>query len=466
MAIALARAGRDDFVIFEKSDGISGTWHDNTYPGAACDIPSHLYSYSFAPNPNWRHAFARQSEIKAYIEDCAKRYGITGNVRLKTAIQHAYFDASMGLWVLHTQSGEQILARFVISATGQLNTPNIPPINGLESFKGQCFHSARWPKGLALAGKNVAIIGSAASAIQIVPAIANEVAQLCVFQRTPNYILPRRDRRYSNAYPAFWRRFPMLLRAKHALMAIARDAISFGAFKKGSLRAKLFGRFTLYGMRDIVHDPQLRKALTPDYPLGCKRILLSDDYYQTLLHGNVNLITDSIAHITPDGLHTKSGRDIPADIIVMATGFARAGFLPALKVTGLQGADLGARYETNFAAYRGTSYAGFPNFFTLLGPNTGLGHSSMIIIIEAQIGYILKAIQHTASGVMDVRLEAEKRYNIKINKDLQGMVWAAGCSSWYKREDGTIPTLWPGTTAGFRKLMARTNFEDYRFIGD
>lgn len=465
MGIALMRAGIDDFIIFEKSDGISGTWHDNTYPGAGCDVPSHLYCYSYSPNPNWNHVYARQNEIKAYVEMCAQRFGVTGNVRLSSAIARAHYDEAAGHWVLHTAGGETVRARFVISATGPLSVPLIPPITGLKTFKGKVFHSARWPEGFSVKDKNIAIIGSAASAVQIAPVIAGEVDHLSVFQRSANYIVPRRDRAYRAREKARWRRFPVLLKFKRGWMDKSRDIFSFRAFRKNSRLAKLLAAGALRSMREIVHEPGLRAKLTPDYPLGCKRILLSDDYYQTLLRGNVDLVTDGIVSIDGDAIHTKTGCHIAADVIVLATGFEATNFLAGLEITGKNGLDLHTQFAKCLSAYRGVSYPGFPNFFTLLGPNTGLGHSSMILIIEAQIDYILKAINFAGRRAMDVKQEAETHYNAAIAKDLETMVWSSGCKSWYKAKDGTIPTLWPHSTARFRAMMARSDFNDYELSG-
>lgn len=467
MGITLCRAGIHNFVVFEKSGGVGGTWYDNTYPGAACDVPSHLYRYSFAPKPDWTYAYARQEEIKSYVEDCARDFGVTGNIRLNTVIEDVRFDEQAKLWVLRTSGGEQWRARFVISATGPLSVPFTPPIKGLNRFKGAVFHSARWQQDIALDGKDVAMIGNAASAIQIAPEIAKSVGFLNVFQRTPNYILPRRDRIYSASQKALWRKFPMLLRAKYALMAKARDVFSFRAFKKHSLLAKWFSRHAIAGMKEIVLDPAMRANLTPDYPLGCKRILLSDDYYQTLLRSNVNLISDGIASIDEHGLCTRSGRHIPADIIVFATGFDTTKFLGAQTVIGREGKNLQAILAKTPTAYRGVSYPGFPNFFTLLGPNTGLGHSSVIIMAEAQFGYILKLMQRTdaisGTSLAEVQVAANANYNAALYKDLEKMVWAANCASWYKRPDGTNPFLWPHSTAAYRQLMARPDFDDYQF---
>ncbi len=461
MGIGLIRAGIDDFIIFEKSGGLSGTWHDNTYPGAGCDVPSHLYCYSYSLNPGWSRVYSPQSEIKTYVEDCARRFGITGNVRLNTTIADVRFDDASQLWVLQTTTGETVKARFVISATGPLSIPKVPQIEGLKNFKGPVFHSARWPKDMLLKDKSVAMIGSAASAVQIAPAIVDDVAQLTIFQRSANYIAPRHNRDYSTSEKKRWRRFPALLRARRYFMDISRDLFTFRAFKKNSFLAKFFKHSTLQYMRDIVHDPDLRKKLTPDYPLGCKRILLSDDYYQTLLRGNVSLVTEGIARIKPDTVISTTGQEIPADVIIMATGFEATNFLAGLNITGRQGRNLHTQFSKRLSAYRGVSYPGFPNFFTLLGPNTGLGHSSMILIIEAQIDYILKMIGYTEGRVMDVCEEAETRYNRTIARDLETMVWASDCASWYKAEDGTIPTLWPHSTATFRRMMARPVFADY-----
>ena len=464
MGIALKRAGIDSFVIFEKSGGLAGTWWDNTYPGAGCDVPSHLYSYSFAPNPDWSLAYSLQGEIRDYVEQTARRFGVSGHVRLNTAITEARFDETALVWVLATADGETFRARHVISAAGPLRVPNIPAIPGMDEFAGPVFHSARWRHDVELAGKTIAMIGSAASAVQIAPAIAGEVGHLHIFQRTPNYIVPRRQKRYSAAQKARWRRFPVLLRLRRAWMRISRDVFSFRAFRKNSLLSRLFARNALRHMREIIHDPDLRKKLTPDYPLGCKRILLSDDYYQTLLRPNVSLVTDGIERITREGLRTKAGHSIDADAIVLATGFEATNFLEGLDVFGRGGQSLHERFETRLSAYRGVSYPGFPNFYTILGPNTGLGHSSMILIIEAQANYIRRCVERAGKDALDVREEAERRYTEAINKAMQNMVWASNCQSWYKSKDGAIPTLWPHSTAAFSRLMARPDFGDYTVL--
>ncbi|MDQ7019865.1 MAG: NAD(P)/FAD-dependent oxidoreductase [Robiginitomaculum sp.] len=464
MGIGLKRAGIDRFIIFEKTDGLSGTWHDNTYPGAGCDVPSHLYCYSFAPNPDWGHVYSRQPEIKAYVESCAQRYGITGHIQLNTAVKDLRFDEQTGLWIVRTAKGDQVQARFVVTATGPLSVPLIPPIKGLNDFEGKAFHSARWPKNLSLKGKNVAIIGSAASTVQIAPAIADEVENLSIFQRTANYIVPRRDRAYRPWEKALWRRFPFLLKIKRIYMDLVRDYFSFRMFYKNSRLAKFMARGAIKSMHEIVHDPELRAKLTPNYTLGCKRILLSDDYYQTLLRGNVALVTDGIDRVEKNAIITKTGQDVPADVIVLATGFEATNFLAGLKVTGLGGRDLHERFSQRMSAYRGSSYAGFPNLFTLLGPNTGLGHTSIILMIKAQIDYVLKAINHAGTAVLNVREDAEKRYNETIADDLENMVWASGCHSWYQAKDGSIPTLWPHSTAVFRRQMARPDFTDYEIL--
>jgi cation diffusion facilitator CzcD-associated flavoprotein CzcO len=461
MGIALKRAGFNNFMIFEQSGGISGTWHDNTYPGAGCDVPSHLYCYSYAPNPDWSRVYSLQSEIKAYVEDCARRFGITGNIRLNTPVKALHFDQANQYWVVHTQAGECICARNVITATGPLSIPSIPSFEGAEQFKGPAFHSARWPKNLDLKGKNVAIIGSAASTVQIAPAIVDGVGQLSIFQRTPNYVVPRKDRAYSALEKKLWRRLPALLWLKRAFMDISRDGFSFRIFRQNSRLARLFARNALRSMREIILDPGLRKKLTPDYPLGCKRILLSDDYYQTLLRENVSLITDGIASIDAQGIQTGSGQHIPTDVIVYATGFAATDFLAGLEVKGRDGLDLHQQLRERMQAYRGTSYAGFPNFFTLLGPNTGLGHTSIILMIEAQIKYIIKACHYAGDGLLDVQENAVSDYNREISKAMETMVWASDCASWYKAKDGTIPTLWPHSTARFRRMMAKPEFGDY-----
>lgn len=465
MGIRLRQAGIGNFRIFEKTGGVSGTWWDNTYPGAACDVPSHLYSFSFELNPDWSRHYAPQAEIHAYAERCVDRYGLRRHIRHHVEIAAARWDDAAALWRLATADGEEIAARVAVSAVGALNRPNIPDIPGMAEFAGAMFHSARWDHDCELAGKRVAIIGSAASAVQIAPQIAPQVERLTIFQRTANYIAPREDRAYGEDEKARFRRSAWRMRL-HRWANYWRMEWRYLLFRRDSGLGRKAAEFTLRHMRRLVKDRALREKLTPDYPIGCKRILISDDFYQTLLRDNVDLETVPIERFVPEGIVTAGGRTVPADVIVLATGFRATDFLQALDVTGAGGLRLADAWREGMQAYRGVAVAGFPNFFILLGPNTGLGHNSIIFMIERQVDYVMKCLKRLR-GHRSIMVEgsAMRRFNEAIQRDLQDTVWAAGCHSWYKTPDGRIPTLWPYTTVRYWWTMRRPDFRDFVLTG-
>ncbi|MBL4853468.1 MAG: NAD(P)/FAD-dependent oxidoreductase [Robiginitomaculum sp.] len=460
-AIKLRKAGIDDFIIAEKTDGISGTWYDNIYPGAACDIPSHLYSYSFAPNPNWSRRFSPSHEIRKYVEDIVETYDLHKHIKAHTEIVSARFDENLALWSVKTNKGETITTRFLITSVAILGTPNWPKIKGMNSFKGKQIHSARWDKDLNLTNKHVAVIGSAASAVQIIPKIAKTCKRVWVLQRTANWIIPRMDRPYSQFEKSIFTHLPFTMKFTRLAMQAYLEYVFFRVFNKQGWINRLFkNNANKYRARKI-KDESLRRKLTPDYPIGCKRILLSDNYYDTLLQDNVELVTDEVDRITPKGIKLNNGQEIEADILVYATGFKATEFLPQLDLTGLAGAKL-SDWRRHPKAHKGLVIENMPNAFFLLGPNTGLGHASMILMIEAQMPYMLQLVQGVKPGqYFTVKPQAVRAYNQKIQTRLRTSIWATSCQSWYKTEDGSIPTLWPDPTYSYKRMMRNVDWDEF-----
>jgi cation diffusion facilitator CzcD-associated flavoprotein CzcO len=467
MAIHLKQAGIDDFTVIEKDDGVGGTWRVNRYPGCACDVPSHLYSFSFEPNPDWSRAYATQPEILAYMERCADKYGVRPHIRFGTKVTAATFDEKTGLWAVETDRGDTIVARAVVSATGGLSVPSYPDIPGLSSFAGRTFHSARWDPTFPLAGKRVGVIGTGASSVQIVPAIAPEVERLHVFQRTPPWILPKPDRPYSPEERERLRASPF----RQSLTRLGfywRHEIFGLAFVGDKRILQLASRMALRHLRESVPDQALRKKLTPSYVMGCKRILPTNEYYPALQRDNVELVTEGIQEIRPGGVLTRDGVEHRLDALVLATGFHAADIAAPCEVRGRGGRDLNDAWRRGAEAYLGTTVSGFPNLFLIVGPNTGLGHSSMIFMIESQVTYIascLQAMRAQGLRLVDVRADAQARYNERLHARLSRRVWATGgCMSWYRNQEGKNVTLWPGFTFEFRLRTRRWDPADYELV--
>ncbi|PHR56981.1 MAG: 4-hydroxyacetophenone monooxygenase [Robiginitomaculum sp.] len=462
-AIKLRAAGIDDFIIVEKTGGISGTWFDNAYPGAACDVPSHLYSFSFAPNPNWSRKFSSAPEIRAYVEKTVEDFDIKKHIHHNTEITSARFDKTQGHWVVKSKTGEIFKARFLMTSVAILGTPQMPDIAGIDTFTGTSFHTARWPKALDIRGKKIAVIGSAASALQIIPEIAKTAAKVCVFQRTANFVIPRHDRRYHKFEKLLFRIFPWTMKLPRFAIFARSDYVFFHNFKSGSYINKKLTKHAHAYRNKTVSDPALNEVLTPNYTMGCKRVLLSDNYFQALQQDNVDVITTPIEKITPRGVAT-SNSNIDVDIIVYATGFKTSTYLPNLEITGIHGATLAA-WRKQPQALRGLVIDNMPNAFFLLGPNTNLGHSSMILMIEAQVKYMVQCVQAVPTNTyFSVKADAVRIYNEDIQKHLAKSVWATGCVSWYKLPDGSIPTMWPHQTSTFTKMMRKFESAEYDFI--
>ncbi|MCM8731780.1 flavin-containing monooxygenase [Hephaestia sp. GCM10023244] len=462
-AMRLRRRGIDDLVILEKGDGVGGTWRDNRYPGCACDVPSHLYSYSFAPNPHWSRMFAPQPEILAYFTQTAKARGLDRHLRLGTEVTHARFDETDNRWSVTAADGRAWRAPALIVATGQLNHPNIPDIPGRKRFAGAQFHTARWDASLPLTGKRVGVIGTGASAIQVVPGIVDRVAHLTVFQRSPPWIIPRGDHRFSPRLRGLFARVPLLRRAFRWLIWRKLEASWPAIGAPGGDKAREMEALAHDHLKAQVPDAALRAKLAPDFPIGCKRTLVSDDYYPALTRRRVDLDTRAIAAITREGVQLADGETIPLDIIVWATGFASHGFLAPIVIDGPRG-TLDRVWRHGAIAYRGTTVAGFPNLFILYGPNTNLGHNSIIFMVERQMRYALPAILKLARGEarrIEVRSTAQEAYNSALQNRLLTTAWAGGCESWYKTGSGIMPNNWSNDTRAFAKLMRRFDAEAY-----
>jgi len=462
MAIRLQQAGIS-YTIFEKSDRLGGTWRDNHYPGAACDVPSHLYSYSFEPKPDWSRKFGEQAEILAYLQHCADKYQVRSHIRFGVEVARAEFVEAAAEWTLHDSAGGQHRARVLVSACGQLNRPALPLLPGLASFGGEQFHSARWNHHYDLGGKRVAVIGCGASAIQFVPHVAERAGKLSLFQRSPPWIVPKPDRAYSGLGKSLLRWVPGLLKLSRAGDYWLNEA-RFTAFRPGGRIHALAEGLARKHLERSVADPALRAALTPDYPLGCKRLLISNDYYPALQRDHVELVTSAITQVEPGALLTADGRRHPADAIIFGTGFRSTDFLSPMSIAGRDGADLNQRWRDGAEAYLGISVTGFPNLFILYGPNTNLGHNSIIFMLESQVRYVmgcLRALERRKLRFLDLRPEVQRAYNQEMQQRLGQSIWATGCSNWYLR-DGRNINNWPGFTVEYRRRTRRPNLDHYQ----
>jgi len=465
MGMKLKQAGIDDFVILEKAASLGGTWRDNTYPGASCDAPSFLYSFSFAQKTDWSRRFAWQPELLAYSAECAIRSGVLEHCRFNAEVASARFDEAHDLWCVTLVDGSTLEAQFLVSGVGQLHHPSIPGIPGRESFAGPQFHSARWDHSVDLTGRRVAVIGNAASAVQFVPQIAPLVSELTIFQRSANWLLPRKDRLYSPRTQRRMTRWPWLARMRHRAQWLYFGEMQLTPLMKQVKPVQwLATRLALLHLRRQVRDPELRRRLVPDYPIGAKRVLFNDDYYPTLNRDTVRLVTEAIEAITPDGVRTKSGETMPADVIIYATGFKATEFLSPMSIVGPGGRELHQEWQHGAHAYLGVAVSGFPNLFMLYGPNTNLGHNSILVMIEAQVGYVIDLIRRMdAAGIrrIDVKRPVMERYNESLQRDLARSVWAANKASWYKLADGTITNNWPHSTIRYRRQMRSADLADY-----
>lgn len=466
-AIRLRQAGVTDFVVLERAGSLGGTWRDNSYPGCACDVPSHLYSYSFAPNPDWSRSFSPQPEIWRYLEDVADRCRLRAHLRFGAEVTRAQWDPATTRWRLDTALGS-LTATIVIAAAGPLSEPSVPDVPGLDSFPGPVFHSARWDHGTDLAGRRVAVIGTGASAIQLVPALQPTVQRLVLFQRTPAWVLPRRDRPITAAERWLYRRLPAAQRLARLAIYLGRES-AVGAFTRWPGALRVAQRVALAHLSRSISDPEVRDRLTPRYVLGCKRILLSDDFYPALARPNVQLVAAGLAKVDGPTLTGQDGTAVDADAIVFATGFVVTDMPIAHRLFDGNGVSLAESWQDDMAALRGTTITGFPNLCLVIGPNTGLGHTSMIYMIESQLRYIEEYVRTVlrlgGSAALDARADAQARWNDRVQRRMTSTVWATGgCRSWYLNAAGRNPVLWPASTLAFRRATRRLDLGEYAVI--
>lgn len=462
-AIGLQQRGIEDFVVLERAAALGGTWRDNRYPGAACDVPSHLYSFSFAPNPRWSRWYSPQPEIRAYLERCAAEFGVLPRLRFGHDVLRIDWDEAARRWLVQTTGGAYV-AQFVVAAPGPLAEPRLPDLPGLESFAGRMFHTARWPDDVDLDGRRVAVIGTGASVIQIVPALQPLVRRLVVFQRTPPWVIPRHDFALRGGLQPWLERVPPLRRLVRGGLYLSHEFA--GLPFRHPLLARLGQQIARLHLLRQVRDPALRRALTPDYLIGCKRVLLSDDWYPAIQQANVALVTGGARAITPRGVIGADGVEHAADVLVLGTGFEVTDVRFAERVYGREGRRLADDWRPSPRAHLGTTVAGYPNLFFLLGPNTALGHSSVVLMIESQLEHVLNAIacaQARGAEVVEPRPEAQARFVAAVDRRMRRTVWlAGGCRSWYLDAAGRNSAIWPGSVGAFRRRVAPFRESEYR----
>ncbi len=466
MAIRLKEAGRTDFVVVDRASEVGGTWHQNTYPGCACDVPSRLYSFSFAQNPNWSRAYSPQPEIFAYLNALTDRYGLRPFLKLNTELVAASWDEEQARWNIELGEGRSLQARFLISAVGGLSRPALPALPGLQNFEGKSFHSQQWAHDYPLEGKRVAVIGTGASAIQFVPQIAPTVTHLKLFQRTPPWIVPRPDRPIGQPEQRLMRALPVLQWVARLVLYWWMEirVVAFGFYPR---LLKIAQRLALNHLAAQVPDPALRQTLTPAYTMGCKRVLLSNDYYPALTRSNVEVVTSGIARIKAHSIVTADGFDHPVDCLIFATGFQATNPFGEVQIRGRGGLSLAEAWKNGMEAYLGTTVAGFPNFFLLTGPNTGIGHTSLLVMIESQLAYVLDALQRVEQRglrTVEVKPEVQRAFIEDLDQRSRRTVWESGCMSWYLDQAGRNRTLWPDFTFKFRLRTRRFDFANYTCV--
>ncbi len=470
LGIQLKRAGIESFTILEQAERLGGTWRENSYPGSACDLMSFAYCFSFEQKTDWSRKWSPQPEILEYLDGCAQKYGILPHVRFGTVVSSARFDAQAGCWHIRVcdRSGatSEIEADVLVSGVGQLHRPVVPKLPGLDSFDGECFHSARWNRDVELAGKRVGVIGNGASAIQLVPKIAPETQHLSVFQRTPNWHFPRGDRAYTEKEKRRFARVPLLARL-YRWFIWARQELLFGVMARKKRASRGARKIALDHLRVQIPDAALREQLTPDYPIGGKRILIDDDYYPTLRRDNVSLVSDAIERIETDAVITSDGTRHGVDVLIFATGFDTTAFLAPMAIEGLAGRRLEHEWQDGAEAYLGLTVAGFPNLFLMYGPNTNLGHNSIIFMLECQANYIVRCLKHMLAHdllYLDVLPDPMAAYNWELQTQLARTAWAHTPHSWYKNAAGRITNNWYGTATAYWWRTRRPDFDAYRRV--
>jgi cation diffusion facilitator CzcD-associated flavoprotein CzcO len=461
-AVMLKRAGYEDVTVFERGDRVGGVWNHNTYPGAACDVPSHLYEFSFEPNPRWSRRYAPQGEIQQYLEDLALRHGVLDRIRTGTEVTQASWDEDRAKWTLQTSAGTHA-ADVLLTACGQLSVPKLPALPGLDRFEGPAFHTAEWRHDVELEGRRVAVIGTGCSAVQTVPAIQPIVAQVDVYQRSPGWTIPKMDFPYSERAKRLFERFPLLQRLDRTAVFAFMELGALGMTSRpGVLRA-----FRSVGRNQInraIKEPELRARVTPSDEIGCKRIMLTDEWYPTLTKHNVQLITDPIAEVTATGVRLRDGSERPTDVLVFATGFQTHGFVAPMEIVGTGGRTLAEEWSPVAHAYLGLSVPSFPNMFLLYGPNTNGGTGSVIYTIEAGMNHVIAALhelERSSARRIEVRPETAASFDRELRSALADTVWHTGCTSWYLDENGNDPNQWPWLWSSYRRRTARIQPGDY-----
>ena len=464
-AIRLRQSGFEDFLIFERAEDVGGTWRDNTYPGCACDIPSNLYSFSFERNPEWTRMYPLQAEIWTYLQRLVDKYALRDRIRFNAEVAEARYDEAASVWVVSIAGGGAETVDVLISATGPLSKPAFPRIAGMDSFEGAAFHSAQWRHDVELAGKRIAVIGTGASAIQIVPEIAPRAAKVHVFQRTPPWVLPRPDRAFAPWERRLYRMLPLAQRLLRWAIYVRQELLVFG-FLGGASVQRRFRAWARTLLARQVHHAELRGKLIPDYMPGCKRLLVSNDWYPALQRPNVELLTEAVSKLDGRRVIGASGSEREADVVIFATGFAATDFLAPMKLYGRGEEELSESWKAGAATHLGISVAGFPNLFLLVGPNTGLGHNSIVFMIESQVNYMLRALRRMRRAslrTLELHPETQEQSYREVQERMKSTVWLSGCRSWYLTPDGRNDTLWPGSTLEYWWKTLRFDPASYRF---
>ena len=461
MAIALQKAGISRYLLLEKADEVGGTWRENTYPGAECDIPSALYSYSFEHNPTWEFKWSEQPQIFEYLKKTAQKHGLYEKIEFGQEVSSARFDEAERCWQVETVQGMQIRSRFLVTAVGQLHRPFVPKLPGIENFAGPRFHSARWRHDVNLKGKRVAVVGNAASALQFIPQIAPETAHLTIFQRSANWVMPKFDRPYKAWEQWLSYKVPFVAKLYRFRLWARNEWLVFPMLTGNRLIQAIFRRIHMNYLKRTISDPELRSKLVPDYPVGAKRILFSDDYFEALARDNVSVVDNGIAQVEHDAIVTKDGERHPVDVLIFGTGFRTNPFLAPMEIRGLGGKTLREHWREGAQAYLGVCTSGFPNFFMMYGPNTNLGHNSIVIMSEAQADFIQACIKRMqGAGALVVKPEAEEAFNRELQNRLSKMVWNSLDASWYK-DGGRVTNNWAGTTLEYMRRMRRIQWQDF-----
>jgi len=469
MAIELRKAGREDFVILEKADEVGGTWRDNTYPGCACDVQSHMYSFSYEQNPDWTRSFSGWAEIFSYLKGLTDKYDLRRFIRFGREMEGAEWDAGSATWTVRSTTGETFVGQFLVSGVGALHIPNVPQLNGIENFQGESFHSANWDHDYELHGKRVAVVGTGASAIQFIPQIAPEVAQMTVFQRTPPWVMPKPDHPVPEWARTMFRRVPGTQRAVRTALYWFLESRAVG-FNGHPVMLKLASKIAKRQITKAIKDPELREKLTPKYTMGCKRVLQANDYYPALARHNVDVVTDGIREVRAHSVVDSVGVEHEVDAIIYGTGFHVTDAFDYLSVVGEDGRDLSKEWSSEgMHTHRGITVDGFPNLFFLLGPNTGLGHNSVVFMIESQVRYVMDAIrlvEGTDAQALRVRPQAQQEFQEEIQDKLARGIWSTGgCTSWYLDAKGVNRTIWPGFTWKYWLETRKVDPSEYELAG-